>query len=97
VDIRANGLDFLLYERAVHSNDTVSGWALFEIPEGHDSVKADQFRVHIKDTAGVEFTEEIASQNPDDDSLQGATLLPMGEVDISGCAVKYYSEVYPQK
>ncbi|MDT4955362.1 MAG: hypothetical protein QOJ02_3500 [Acidobacteriota bacterium] len=96
LNIMEEGLDYRLANRVIQPRETVRGWALFEIPPGYTVISPEPYRIHIRDTAGNELTKVVRTQTGSE-FTQEAAIRSIGHADISGYALKYYSEVYPQQ
>lgn len=57
IEFSQNGLDYLSADKALEPHETVQGWAFFEIPGKRGVLNGSEvsYRVHVRDTAGVEF------------------------------------------
>jgi len=105
VNLSENGLDYLLSDRAIPPHGTVRGFAFFEIPGTYNINETKNFRlrIHIKDTAGVEFEgimpthiTDPLSGIPHTDTKQPIRIHTSGRLyDISTLPKKYFSEASP--
>lgn len=81
-------LDSVLSNQVLMPNETVEGWAFFEIPE--NIPLRQPLRVYVKDFGGAEITQEVARPI---EFAQGAGLGQLGTRDLSNAVLRYYSEV----
>jgi hypothetical protein len=81
-------LDSVLGDRVIAPRETIEGWAFFELPE---SISTKQpLRIYVKDFGGAEMIQEIPTST--ESFSQGVGIKPIGSVDRTGFALRYYSE-----
>ena len=86
-------LDSVLSNRALNPNETVDGWAFFEIPE--DIALERPLRIYVKDLGGAEITETIENVPGNSFTQGGASVKTERTLDLSddNPTVWYYSKV----
>lgn len=81
-------LDSMLLGHTLAPNESVEGWAFFELPE--DIPFAQPLRIYVKDYGGAETTQEV---NRPAEFNQWGWWRPTGSYDLSKATFRYYSEV----
>jgi hypothetical protein len=105
IDVRPNGLDYLLGDKALKPHETVRGWVFYEIPDNYIILDGMSIRysITVRDTAGVQFSytppEETASSKlappGTNDAAQSQPWYVREWRDLSSFHQKYFSEPIP--
>jgi hypothetical protein len=86
-------LDSALTYRAMNPNETVEGWAFFEIPENVPAKSP--LRIYVKDMGGAEITETVRNIPPDSFRQAGDMFKAERTLDLSddNPVAWYYSKI----
>jgi hypothetical protein len=84
-------LDHVLESRKMAPDETLEGWAFFELPV--DIPMRQPMRVYVQDFGGAEFSQVVEAPTGGGDFAQGMGFTGAGHKDLSKMTLKFYSEV----